>query len=70
MDSGIFAQWNIVELSRKLKSVGKWMELKKIILSETTWIHEDKSHPFLSFYDDSFEFSDMCASLEIPIEVR
>lgn len=46
------------------------MELKRIIPSETTWIHEDKSHPFPSLCDDSFEFSDMRASLGIPIEVR
>lgn len=52
-----------------MKLTGKWMILEVLIMSETTQIHKDKHHIFVSFMNVIFESSDVCVLFEISKEV-
>lgn len=47
---------NGILLATKFKSLGKWMELEMIMLTEITQNQKDKCHIFLSYAEPRLKF--------------
>lgn len=53
-----------------MKLTHKWIEVERVILSDTAQTQKDNCHTFYLFVDVGFESLDMCISFGIPIEAR
>lgn len=61
--------YSAIEKNKIMKFTEKWMKLETITISEATYSQKINTY-FLSYMGISFQYSDMCISFVIFIEIR